>query len=467
MKVKYVLFIILILISNISAQWLKISEDKHHLVYDNGEPFIWIGDTAWELFHRCNKEEVELYFNDRSKKGFNVVQAVILAELGGLKKTNSYGEYPLIDNDPMKPNEKYFEFVDWVIKKAAEYNIYLAVLPTWGDKWNKKWGTGPVIFTDTNTSEKYCEWLSNRYGYNWNIIWILGGDRNPETPEHLKIIRAMAKGLRKGDNKKHLISFHPMGDKSSSEWFQNDDWLSFNMSQTGHWRRHEKVYKMIENDYNYNYNYNLTPVKPCIDGEPQYEDIPVRFNPDNERFTAYDIREAAYWSILSGAFGHTYGNNNIWQMWTPDRKPILSARISWKQAIHQPGSTQMGYLRKVFESRPFLKMIPDQQILSDYFGQQYEVIRTARDKEGSFIIAYIPNGQTTRLRMQKLKADSVSGYWYNPREGTSKRIETFVNPKIDMNFVPISSGERTDWVLILDDASKKYPDPAKIKLVKN
>ena len=183
MKVKYVLFIILILISNISAQWLKISEDKHHLVYDNGEPFIWIGDTAWELFHRCNKEEVELYFNDRSKKGFNVVQAVILAELGGLKKTNSYGEYPLIDNDPMKPNEKYFEFVDWVIKKAAEYNIYLAVLPTWGDKWNKKWGTGPVIFTDTNTSEKYCEWLSNRYRDNWNIIWILGGDRNPETPE--------------------------------------------------------------------------------------------------------------------------------------------------------------------------------------------------------------------------------------------------------------------------------------------
>ena len=398
---------------------------------------------------------MELYFKDRSEKGFNVIQTVILSEIDGINTPNQYGEKPLVENNPLKPNEKYFEYVDWVITKAAEYNLYLALLPTWGDKWHDK---NKIIFNTEEKAEKYCYWLSNRYKNNWNIVWILGGDRIPRTPEQIAIIRAMAKGLQKGDGKKHLISFHPYGSKSSSEWFHNEEWLSFNMAQTGHWRRHEKVYKMISADY------NLIPRKPNINGEPQYEDIPVRFDINNERFTAYDIREAAYWSILSGAFGHTYGNGNIWQMWKPGRQPILGARIPWDIAIHQSGSKQMGYVRQVFESRPFLEMIPDQQILSDYFGQDYDVIRAARDKDSSYFIVYIPQGQTTRLRMQKLKADMVSGYWFNPREGTSIKIKAFVNPKTDMDFVPISKGERTDWVLILDDANKDYPDPMKINL---
>ncbi|MEN8193205.1 MAG: DUF4038 domain-containing protein, partial [Bacteroidota bacterium] len=323
-------------------------------------------------------------------------------------------------------------------------------LPTWGDKWHDE---GATIFDTIEKAEKYCEWLSDRYKDQPNIIWILGGDRNPDSEKHQEIIRAMARGLRNGESKKHLITFHPMGDKTSSIWFLNDKWLDFNMAQTGHWRRHEKVYKLITNDY------NLEPIKPCINGEPQYEDIPVRFDVSNERFTAYDIREAAYWSILSGAFGHTYGNNNIWQMWTEERESVLGARLTWKQAIHHPGSTQMGYIRKIFESRPFLELVPDQQILSDYFGQDYDNIRTARDKNGSFFIVYIPQGQTTRLRIQKLKAESVSGYWFNPREGISIKIEQFENPNKDMDISPPTSGPRTDWILILDDASKNYPDP--------
>ena len=455
MKLKILITIILFLTLDLNAQWLKVSEDKHHLVYENGKPFLWIGDTAWELFHRCDREEVELYFKDRAEKGFNVVQAVILAELDGIKVPNSYGELPLIDDDPLQPNEKYFEHVDWVIEKAKEYNIYLALLPTWGDKWNKKWGVGPILFDNTKVSEKYCEWLASRYKEHNNIVWILGGDRNPETQKHEEITRAMAKGLQKGDDKKHLISFHPMGDKTSSMWFHNDDWLSFNMAQTGHWRRHEKVYKIINDDY------KTEPTKPCINGEPQYEDIPVRLTLDNERFTAYDIREAAYWSILSGAFGHTYGNNNIWQMWKPGREPVLGARIPWYLAIHQPGSMQMSYVRKLFESRPFLKMIPDNQILTDYFGQDYDNIKAARGKDSSFFLVYLPQGNTVKLQMKKLKADSVSGFWYNPREGVSKKINTFENPIKDMGFIPPTSGPRTDWILVLDDANKNYTDPAK------
>ena len=67
-------------------------------------------------------------------------------------------------------------------------------LPTWGDKWNKKWGAGPEVFTPAN-ARAYGEWLGRRYA-GQAIVWIVGGDRPIETDTHKAIIRAMAQGLR-------------------------------------------------------------------------------------------------------------------------------------------------------------------------------------------------------------------------------------------------------------------------------
>ena len=71
----------LILFSVTCGAQLKVSEDKHYLLTISGKPFFWLGDTAWELFHRLNREDADLYLQDRAKKGFTVIQAVVLAEL--------------------------------------------------------------------------------------------------------------------------------------------------------------------------------------------------------------------------------------------------------------------------------------------------------------------------------------------------------------------------------------------------
>jgi hypothetical protein len=268
----------------------------------------------------------------------------------------------------------------------------------------------------------------------------------------------MAEGIQTGDEGNHFISYHPGGGISSSKWFHNEKWLSFNMMQTGHSSLNQAVYNNI------GYDYNLKPVKPCLNGEPQYEDIPVGFSELNQRFVAFDVRQAAYWSVLAGAMGHTYGNNNIWQMWDKERDPILAARLPWYEAIHQPGATQMGFMRKLFESRPFLKMVPDQEVLAKFFGQDKNSIRAARGKDGSFAIVYTPYGNPVHINLKKLSGDKITGYWYNPREGTSLPIKSFKNSKKIKAFVPPSSGQMTDWVLVLDDESKNYPDPATMKL---
>ena len=89
-----------------------------YLVTERGEPFFYLGDTAWELFHRLTREEADLYLKDRAAKGFTVIQAVALAELDGLNTPNAYGDTPLHRNDPAQPNEAYFRHVDWVIDRA-------------------------------------------------------------------------------------------------------------------------------------------------------------------------------------------------------------------------------------------------------------------------------------------------------------------------------------------------------------
>ena len=132
---------------------LKISENKRFIETDNHLPFFYLGDTAWELFHRLNKEEADLYLETRAKQGYNVVQCVALAECDGLNTPNSYGFLPFIDYNPSKPdikeglNNDYWDHVDYIIEKANSLGIYIGFLPTLGMYWND----GTPLFNETDS----------------------------------------------------------------------------------------------------------------------------------------------------------------------------------------------------------------------------------------------------------------------------------------------------------------------------
>ena len=142
---------------------LSVHESGRHLQTADGKPFFWQGDTAWELFHRLNEEEATHYLDLRQQQGFNLIQVVALAELNGLRTPNANGDLPLIDEDPLRPNEAYFAYVDHIIDLAAERGIYVGLLPTWGDKVAAAlWGDGPVIFNPDNAFA-YAKWLGSRF----------------------------------------------------------------------------------------------------------------------------------------------------------------------------------------------------------------------------------------------------------------------------------------------------------------
>ncbi len=318
---------------------LRVSDNRRFLVYGDGSPFFPLGDTAWELFHRLDREEAEVYLQDRAAKRFTVIQATALAE-HGFDRPNAYGHLPLHDHDPARPDERYFEHVDWTIRRANALGMYVALLPTWGDKWKKDGGEGPEMFTPDN-ARAYGLWLGRRYRAD-GIIWMLGGDRTVATDRHRAIIRAMAAGLAEGDGGAHLKTFHPPGPHGSSEYFPDEPWLDFHTWQSGH-SRSVANHALIESDY------ARTPTKPVLDAEPVYEDHPADFDwhgpqsgPTHGYLDAADVRRAAYRAVFAGACGHTYGAHPIWQFLDPARFPAVTApRTLWREALPLPGAGQM------------------------------------------------------------------------------------------------------------------------------
>ncbi|TAL77468.1 MAG: DUF4038 domain-containing protein [Bacteroidetes bacterium] len=428
---------------------LKVSENKRFLVFEDGTPFYYLGDTGWELFHRLNNNDTEKYLENRRAKGFTVIQAVVLAEFDGLNTPDAGGNKPLIDNDPLRPNEAYFEHIDWVIKKAEGKGIFIGLLPTWGDKVDKQWGIGPEIFNKEN-AYKYGQWIGNRYKDFRNIIWIIGGDRDGGGDNKV-IWEALAEGIKSVD-KNHLMTFHPWGEHSSSEWFQESNWLDFNMCQTGHGQRSYSIYKrIIVRDY------DLKPVKPCFDGEPRYEDHPVGWNSDILGwFDEADIRQSMYWNLFSGGFGHTYGCHPVWQFLIPGRDPLGHARHNWYDVIDLPGACDLIHARRLLESRPFLSRVPDQSLIVPAYFPETDYVVATRGEGYAFV--YFPTGWTAEINLDKVGAKTLNAYWFDPRKGEAKIIETI--PGVGTRkFTPPTSGRGNDWILVLDDISKKFKLP--------
>ena len=441
-------FVFILTWSSSTFGQFQVSEN-HRFITKEGKPFFWLGDTAWELFHRLSKEDVTYYFKKRSEQGFTVIQAVALAELDGLQTPNANGDLPLIDLDPTKPNEKYFAHVDSLITIAGKFGLTIAMLPTWGDKVDKStWGKGPEIFNAKNANT-YGKWIGQRFEKKSNLIWIMGGDRNPKNAQQIEIWNALAEGVSAGAGgpNKVLMSFHPQPNAlGSAEWFHQSDWLDFNMFQNGHCRDQEHYLKVST-------LYNKAPFKPIIDGEPMYEDHPVCFNAkDLGTSSAYDIRKYAYLDLFAGAFGHTYGCHDVWQMFDSTRVGINGPHFPWKIALDLPGANQMKFARELMESKSMLDRIPDQSILIESDETPGERIQATRGKDYVFVYSCI--GKRFRLKMGQIPGEKSAYFWVNPRTG-EKSTKNNINNTGIQTFTPPTKGYGLDWVMVLES----IPDP--------
>lgn len=423
----------------------KLIVKGRYLAREDGQPFFYLGDTAWEIFHRLNCQEAEHYFAVRARQGFTVVQGVALAELEGVTEPNAYGRLPLLFTnglpDPSRPDTtgdySYWDHVDYMVDLAAKHGLFIALLPAWGDKFNLCWGKGPEFFTPEN-AYTYGKWISARYAGRENLIWMLGGDRPLETPEHRAIIDGMARGIREMDPN-HLITFHPPGGTDSTKILPDADYIDFHTAQTSHG---------IEQCYTTDsIMLGMAEVtgKPYMDSEPRYEDHPACFNDRLGYFwNADDMRQNAYWNLMTGVCGHTYGNHSIWSM---TKTATGYFPFTWEEALYHPGAEQVRFIKELRLSHDYFSFRHAPQLLE---GNHPGMGHMAAGMGEGYGYVYSPLGLPFTVRLCEFPgAGKIRAKWFDPRTGRTEIFAIFP-PAGSTVVVPPSQGKGHDWVLILE-----------------
>jgi hypothetical protein len=434
---------------------LKVSDNHRFLQHENGKPFFWLGETAWLLPSRSNRDEVDFFMNETGKNGFNVIQISVMHSIPAM---NVYGHYALPNGFDFqnidKPGEyNYWKHVDYLVERAQQSGIYIGIVCVWG---------GPVQAGKMSVEDarNYGEFLSERYKKYPNIVWIIGGDipGNQKT----EVWQTLAKTIKANDPD-HLMTYHPRGRTLSATWFNNESWLDFNMFQSGHRRYGQRFgdgdYPIEENTEEDNWRFversqSFNPLKPVLDGEPSYEDIPHGLHDSGERYwQAEDVRRYAYWSVFAGSCGHTFGHNSTMQMLRPGYLPSFGAKKPWWEALHDPGCQQMKYLKNLLSAFPFPERIADQSVISGANGTQYE--RAIATRGNDYILIYNYTNHILEIDLTKISGNKKKSWWYNPRNGEVEYIGESENKK--QTFIH-DSGYRAgnDWVLIVTDATSNY-----------
>lgn len=410
---------------------IKVSPNGRYFVGRDDKPFFWLGDTAWPLFAQYSRGQAEAYLKNRAEKGFTVIQGVLAWGQGtGFEaKTplaNAAGDKPWLNDDPTTPNDAYFRHVDHLVDFANQHSLVLAMLPTWGYYVND------IRVINTANARAYGRWLGRRYKSAPNVIWINGGDRIATGFE--EVYRELARGLREGDGGAHLITYHPCGWRSSSQYFHQDDWLDFNMIET--WTEWSKIYPAIISDA------LRTPVKPVVLGEGAYENGPEY---PQGPITPLIVRRQAWWSFMAGGF-HTYGQNQMWRM-----------EKGWDSTFDTPGAAHVAQMKAIVTALNWWELVPDQGVFATGVGSERTLNAAMRSARGERVLIYLASQCTVFVHLDKIAAKNCKAIWINPTSGATRDGGSFVTGNLNGRVFPdgrtqyfSTPGHWEDAVLLLE-----------------
>lgn len=427
----------------LAAMLLGISANGRYLQTSDGEPFFPLGNSTWLMPEKLTREEVDIVLRSGHAEGYNLAMVKVVDDLPA---TNAYGY--------MSGNEAYWEHIDYIIDKAAEEETYIGMICMWGNMV-KMGKVGDELASD------YGKFLANRYKDKDNIIWVLGGDiRGDVAPS---VWNSLASAIKSVDDR-HLMTYHPYGRTSSITWWNNSEWLDFNMFHSG-----QRAYDQLRGDGSLakidiaednwlfaQEAWDTEPARPILDGEPGFEEMPHgMYDVNQPRWKAADVRRYAYWSVFSGACGHVYGHNSIIQFYNGDEETAeYGATTVWTEALRAPGFRQMKYLKMLIESFPYFERVPDQDILLSN-GDRYD--RAFATKGEDYMLVYTYANNPLEIDLTRISGNNKRAFWYDVTDGSVMEIGRLSGTSAVLQYAgPIGPGY--DHVLIVVDArSKRLP----------
>jgi hypothetical protein len=421
---------------------LKVSENKRYLVEEStGKPFLFLSQTLWSITRRLSREDVVKALDICKEHGFTAVQLIAHSHYMG---PNVYGIAPFENENFLRPalsvgnnlqvqqDYDWWDHLEFIIQECIKREMYVCLLPTWREQWNQKKNL------HKNNAFAYGKFIGQRYRpCNPWIIWVMGGDEAPNTPQKMAIHRELARGVATGvsgkeDYSQVMMTYHTHGPTSTADFFsENEPFMDFNTIQSGHSLKN--LEGMIEKTYQ-------SQQKPVMDFEPFYT---------KNGQTTNEARTTIYWGIFSGGFGTSCGSWNLWHC--GDRNDLASFSIP--DAFHEGFGTQIGHLFKLMVMNPMQVREPNQKLLIDNRTTGLDRILACIATDKSYAMVYSPKGESFTVDMSFMGGKKIHWKWFKPSNGEIHSSGIFCRKSNQLTFTPPTHGERFseyDWVLIIN-----------------
>ncbi len=423
---------------------LSIGPTRRYFVDADGRPVLIQGDAAWSLVAATRREDAIRYLDDDAAKGFNaIIVSVIEKYFAPDPPRNLYGDEPfLVAGDFATPNEAYMAHVDWVIGEAEKRGIVVFLVPSYlgypephgygpqygydlPDGWNAE-----VLANGIDGCRSYGRYVGERFGRFSNIVWTMGGDRDPGAA--LEHVRAMAAGIGEVDDK-HLFSAHVLPESSPFEQYPADPWLEIDFTYSYH-IVHASLLR----------HYLRPPARPNIMIESTYE--------YDHNASDLQIRRQAYWSILCGAAGQFMGTRGMWNF-----------APGWQAMLDSPGRVAQMHLHALFARHAWWELVPDLSRGDEYVPWRddshapfitsgvgelrgLDFASAARTPDGRLAMVYVPMSRPITLDLSQMAGQRVSVTWFDPLTGKDVPADDRATTA-EAEFVPPSA---QDWVLVIE-----------------
>ena len=436
--------------------FIRVGAQGRYLMYDDGTPFFWLGDTHWtfvteERWDESNCPEYDSQFracvDKRVQQRFTVYQS----NFRDGKEFNLFGkydEYLLETAHGLLPNIPFLQSnPDSKMQYIADAGLVHAVGYSWG----------PAILRPGG-EERYCllaKYLSARYGA-YPVIWTLAGELGGYLTDGMTGLaqkwQHVAQVTAKWNDGLTLQSVHFAATRPFPDVYQNEPWFHFGMSQAAHGDMDLSPRWYV--DYRSKY-----PRRPLVESEGLYEGAL-----SNERYhrtiTDSMMRELAWTAIQNGCCGYTYGCNGVWELqWESGVGGIGWGDMSWWEGLALPGADQLTIMRNFYEQLAWWKLKPIQYLVDQRSFMEREAYFTA-DDDMSTIVGYFTSVADRNFTLHGLPYSSYKAQWFNPVNGMYTLISDNIRPEMGSwkvqdtrtfsSFVEmVKARERFDKVLLL------------------
>jgi hypothetical protein len=394
---------------------IRVSGDGRFFVHDDGTPFFFLADTAWNGALLSTRDDWDTYARTRADQGFSAVQFVT-TQWRAAPDGDLNGDRAYTGTEQIVINPAFFQRLDE--KVAALNRAGLLAVPVM--LWAINGGSNPQVNPGVSLPEDQAVLLARHMVARWggdHVAWILGGDadyRGAKAERWKRIGRAVF-----GDVAHAPVTMHPGGMQWVWQEFAREGWYGFVGYQSGHGDDDNTLRWQIDGPPAV--DWVRQPYRPFVNLEPCYENHLAYQS--RKAITPEQVRRAMYWSLLhTPTAGVTYGGHGVWG-WDdgtrpPTDHPGSGIPLPWRQALAMPGAMQMGHLARFFTSIDFGRLRPAPEAVVNQPGrvEPRRFIAAARTDRHDLLVLYVPGDREVDVKPDTLPPVPRAS-WFNPRTG--------------------------------------------------